>query len=525
MKGVGFYKAIKTVAVALALAAVLAAFFGCVKDAEPPLSPTINDTIKWPLSLLPDEFLPLKGFNGAEEAYSSGVKRYTMFYAQDVSDKFAAALEALEKAGYQRNGNTFTNGGQTYTVTHSTVGERQSVTVSFPYDYYLGALPEEMASLPLFNGRLKEEPKSYNSGEYQSASNNSVWVTGHYFNVSEDEAMVYSKFIEINGYTAGVEAGGVKLYIILDQNNSGINGEIFVTYTMSGIPNEFKYNRMVAALENFDYELKTNPLPELDKAYYSWVNWGLDLFHASGMLPNPEEIYPNAKVAGYDFYRNENAGGNGSIYCFNVTIDGMTKLETKLYLESLMELGWEVDELSGLGYKTVDEAFDIQNNASATIELKWRHLYAVCEWTFAENGGRFTISAERSLKDFSDELLLKCGNYEIEYTFDGQTYTATANDYNYVRSENGKDTVERCPIFETHGFGDAFSAHIYARGGPQGHLFTKTGEENYLGRTVEIYMFAENDNIYLYYVDKELDITLKHVDNQIVRFEVKKLDI
>ena len=38
-------------------------------------------------------------------------------------------------------------------------------------------------------------------------------------------------------------------------------------------------------------------------------------------------------------------------------------------------------------------------------------------------------------------------------------------------------------------------------------------------------MFAENDNIYLYYVDKELDITLKYVANQIVRFEVKKLNI
>ncbi len=457
---------------------------------------------KYPMNQLPSDLLSPNGYKSVSDSFADGYKSFCFEFG-----KMNAAGEQrdrltvdLQKKNYDLTfdgaSNVLKKGDVEIRIRQSVAGEESKLYVSVPYDFYLRNLPAKMIDVPTFDGKLFNMPMVESESDYDAFT--SVTVSLEYFEVSEQAANAFCRFMELEGYAFGKKLSECNVKV-----STSVSGDkLFVKYLIDGFTSERDWETFVKALDKINFEKGSVTPIKLKIEDYEWVGEWLEKVGYSAAVPKPNSgrikynfVYSNKanKTVGAHVEISNFANGSAVSYCSRLISGGF---KDAIWVDNEEKIKW----------------LDI---ADKSQDFEWYGKFGLLlgKFVWKNDTKTFTIDLTRLAPNINDYAFDNCKNYKIVYTANNGSnpFTCIGNDYYYSISQNGTAVYRSsAPVF-----GDLvdifrsqlFNAHLTAKNLAGLEVIEKS---TYINRSVTIYEAVVNGELHRYTVDDLTDLTLKN---------------
>lgn len=484
---------------ALTLLCVIIAISGCNKTG---VMPNDKPATKYPMNQLPADVLEPENYSGVTDNFVDGYKVF-IFKFNDINaagEQKIRLSENFEEKNYEVS---YDGAVSIYEKDGVIVKLRQSVNekgselyVSIPYEFIVKNLPTEISYLPLFDGKLYNSPVVTVADEYESFTN--VTLTFSYFDFDLKKAYAFCRYLELEGYAFGKTDGDLNVKIT---TYSG-DGRFDVSYVIDGFSSEREWDDFVATLKSINFERGGMQPLSLDVVSYEWINEWLSKVGYEGALNK----ISSGKIT---YAYSENSLLKITDKCA-VKVEGIPLGTAISYIANLRNLSWQdslyVDNEEKTAWTAIDKSSSFEWYGKCGL-LSGKFRYEAV----SETSGNFfmdLICLAPMLNEKAKELAT---SYTIRFKAnDAPVFTAQGKDFSYSVVQNGTIIYRSsAPVFadiQDAGRYQLFAAHILAA---KEYNLAKKETVLCLDRACTVYETVIDGVKWRYYVDDELDLTLK----------------
>ena len=485
---------------ALTLLCVFIAISGCNKTV---VTPNDKPATKYPMNQLPSDVLEPDNYSGVTDNFVDGYKVF-IFKFNDINaageQKIRLSENLIEKnyeCSYDGAVSIYEKDGVIVKLRQSVDEKGSELYVSIPYEFRVKNLPIEISYLPLFDGKLYNSPVVTSADEYDAFTN--VTLTFSYFDFDSESTYAFCRYLELEGYAFGKTDGDLNVKIA----TYSVDGRFEVSYVIDGFSSEREWDDFVATLKSINFERGGMQPLSLDVDSYAWINEWLSKVGYEGALT---KISSGKITYGYS----ENSVLKITDKC-TVKVEGIPLGTAISYVTNLRNnLSWQdslyVDNEEKTAWTSVDKSSSFEWYGKCGL-LSGKFRYEAV----SETSGNFFIDLICLAPMLSEKAKELATSYTIRFKAnDAPEFTAQGKDFSYSIVQNGVIIYRSsAPIFadlNDEGRYQLFAAHIYIA---KEYNLAKKETANYLGRECTVYETVIDGKTWRYYVDDELDLTLK----------------
>lgn len=457
---------------------------------------------KYPMNQLPSDLLSPNGYKSVSDSFADGYKSFCFEFG-----KMNAAGEQrdrltvdLQKKNYDLTfdgaSNVLKKGDVEIRIRQSVAGEESKLYVSVPYNFYLRNLPAKMFDVPTFDGKLFNMPAVESESDYDAFT--SVTVSLEYFEVSEQAANAFCRFMELEGYAFGKKLSECNVKV----STSVSCDKLFVKYLIDGFTSERDWETFVKALGKINFEKGSISPVKLKTEDYEWIGEWLEKIGYSAALEKP-----NGKAVKYNYVYDSNAEATVGAH---IEISDFSNGSAVSYCSRLVS-----GNFKDANWVDNEEKIKWLDIADKSQDFEWYGKFGLLlgKFVWKNDTKTFTIDLTRLAPNINDYAFDNCKNYKIVYTANNGSnpFTCIGNDYYYSISQNGTAVYRSsAPVFGDLGDiyrSQLFNAHLTAKDLAGLEVIEKS---TYLNRSVTIYEAVVNGELHRYTVDDLTDLTLKN---------------
>lgn len=487
--------------IALLIVCVASVAVGCNNNTVKPES---EPQSKYPMNQLPTDLLEPAGYVSVTDSFADGFKAF-IFKFNDINS--AGVQKTRLSADLETDGYSVTVDGAVseFKKDEVIIRLRQSVSedesalyVSVPYTFIVKNLPEKINDVPLFDGKLYNVPVIKSAESYDAFTN--VTLTLSYFECDAAAINAYCRYIELEGFAFGKNNGNLNVKI-----STVTTEETFsVQYTIDGFDSEGEWERFVKEINSINFEKGALQPVLLDASSYEWISEWLNEIGFEGALN---------KISGgtVTYSYSENSNFKVTDKC-SIKISDVPLGTAISYVSNLRNnLNWQdslyVDNEAKEAWQVIDK----------TTSFDW---YGKCgllcgEFKFvpvSETRGNFFIELVCYSSLLSESAKELAAGYTISFNVgDAMPFTAQGENFSFKIAQNGTVLYQSsAPVFADYNdearYKELFNAHKFIA---KEHSLVKTESVILLERACTVYETEIDGVKWRYYVDDELDLTLK----------------